>query len=99
LVVSSIQEASALRSRGFGNVHVIRPGIDQSQINVQPPKEPDTEFVLLAGSAPWTSIIQDKGFDLLLRAADSTSADKTHISLRLHYISNGRIGCNHWAGR
>ena len=67
LVVSSIQEASALRSRGFGNVHVIRPGIDQSQINVQPPKEPDTEFVLLAGSAPWTrSQFKTKGFDLLL---------------------------------
>jgi glycosyltransferase involved in cell wall biosynthesis len=68
LVVSSLYEADILRSRGFPHVHVIRPGIDLSQIHVAPPHEPDTEFVLLAGSAPWTRRQFDtKGFDLLLK--------------------------------
>ena len=68
LVVSSLREAEILRSRGFSRVHVIRPGIDHSQIHVTPPQEPDHEFVLLAGSAPWTRRQFDtKGFDLLLK--------------------------------
>jgi glycosyltransferase involved in cell wall biosynthesis len=68
LVVSSSHEADILRSRGFRNVHVVRPGIDRSQIQVPPPSKPDHEFVLLAGSAPWTRRqFETKGFDLLLK--------------------------------
>ena len=67
LVVSSSHEADILRSRGFPRVHVVRPGIDLSQVHVMPPQEPDSEFVLLAGSAPWTRRQFDtKGFNLLL---------------------------------
>ena len=68
LVVSSLHEAEILRSRGCLHVHVVRPGIDLSQIHVKPPQEPDPEFVLLAGSAPWTRRQFDtKGFNLLLK--------------------------------
>lgn len=68
LVVSSLQEADILRSRGFQSVHVVRPGIDRSQLQVVPPSKPDREFVLLAGSAPWTKRqFETKGFDLLLK--------------------------------
>ena len=68
LVVSSLYEADILRSRGFHHVHVVRPGIDLSQIQVTPPPELDSKFVLLAGSAPWTRRQFDtKGFDLLLK--------------------------------
>jgi glycosyltransferase involved in cell wall biosynthesis len=68
LVVSSIQEADILRSQGFRNVHVVRPGIDHSQIQITPPSKLDHEFVLLAGSAPWTRRqFETKGFDLLLK--------------------------------
>ncbi len=69
LVVSSPQEADILRCRGFSQVYVIRPGIDSSQIHVTPPQEPDLEFVLLVGSAPWTARqFETKGFNLLLEA-------------------------------
>lgn len=69
LVVSSLHEADILQSRGFLKVHVVRPGIDPSQIHVMPPRQPDPEFVLLAGSAPWIRRQFDtKGFDLLLKA-------------------------------
>lgn len=68
LVISSSHEADILRSRGFRNVHVVRPGIDHSQIRVVPPSEPGHEFVLLAGSAPWNRRqFETKGFDLLLK--------------------------------
>jgi glycosyltransferase involved in cell wall biosynthesis len=66
--VSSSYEADILRSRGILDVHVVRPGIDLSQIRVTPPLEPDSEFVLLAGSAPWIRRQFDtKGFNLLLK--------------------------------
>jgi glycosyltransferase involved in cell wall biosynthesis len=69
LVVSSLHEADILRSQGFLDVHVVRPGIDHSLVHVMPPKEPDSEFVLLAGSAPWIRRQFDtKGFNLLLEA-------------------------------
>jgi len=68
LVVSSSQEADILRSRGFHRVHVVRPGLDLSQIQVTPPQELNSEFVLLAGSAPWTRRqFETKGFALLLK--------------------------------
>lgn len=68
-VVSSAHEAEILHSRGFGRVHVIRPGIDLSKIQAMPPQKTDTEFVLLAGSAPWnTRQFETKGFELLLKA-------------------------------
>lgn len=67
-VVSSLREADILESRGYPCVHVIRPGIDHSQIHVAPPQEPAHEFVLLAGSAPWNKRQFDtKGFNLLLK--------------------------------
>lgn len=69
LVVSSPQEADLLQSKGFSDVHVIRPGINISQIRALPAKRPDPEFVLLAGSAPWTKgQFETKGFELLLKA-------------------------------
>lgn len=68
LVVSSPHEAEILRSRGFRSVHVVRPGIDHSQIQAVLPSKPDPEFVLLAGSAPWNRRqFETKGFDLLLK--------------------------------
>jgi glycosyltransferase involved in cell wall biosynthesis len=68
LVVSSLHEAEILRSRGILDVHVVRPGIDLSRIRVTPPPELDSEFVLLAGSAPWIRRQFDtKGFNLLLK--------------------------------
>lgn len=68
LVVSSLHEAEILQSRGIPDVHVVRPGIDLSQIRVTPPTELDSEFVLLAGSAPWTRRqFETKGFNLLLK--------------------------------
>jgi glycosyltransferase involved in cell wall biosynthesis len=71
LVVSSGREADTLRSRGFHNVHVIRPGIDHSQIHVAPPQEPVHEFVLLVGSSPWArSQFDTKGFNLLLKVLE-----------------------------
>lgn len=67
-VVSSSREADILHSRGYPCVHVIRPGIDLSQIHVALPQEPAPEFVLLAGSAPWNRRQFDtKGFNLLLK--------------------------------
>ena len=67
LVVSSDQEADILESRGMHDVHVIRPGINLSLIKSMPPPEQDSEFVILAGSAPWTrDQFEGKGFDLLL---------------------------------
>jgi glycosyltransferase involved in cell wall biosynthesis len=66
-VVSSSHEADVLRSKGFSNINVICPGIDDSQIRVTPPSKPIHEFVLLVGSAPWTKHqFVTKGFDLLL---------------------------------
>lgn len=68
LVVSSSHEADILRDRGFPQVRVVRPGIDLSKIQVTQPPELDFEFVLLAGSAPWThGQFGRKGFDLLLK--------------------------------
>jgi glycosyltransferase involved in cell wall biosynthesis len=69
LVVSSLHELDILWSRGFIHVHIVRPGIDLSQVRVKPPRELDSEFVLLAGSSPWTRRqFETKGFDLLLKA-------------------------------
>ncbi|MCX6677061.1 MAG: glycosyltransferase family 4 protein [Methanothrix sp.] len=69
LVVSSWHEAEILRARGFPKVHVVRPGIDLSRIQVTKPPQLDSEFVLLAGSAPWTrGQFDTKGFNLLLKA-------------------------------
>jgi glycosyltransferase involved in cell wall biosynthesis len=68
LVVSSLHEAEILQSQGFRSVHVVRPGIDLSRIQITPPQELDSGFVLLAGSAPWTwRQFETKGFDLLLK--------------------------------
>jgi glycosyltransferase involved in cell wall biosynthesis len=67
LVVSSDHEAEILDRRGYRDVHIIRPGIDLTRINPAPPQEPENDFVILAGSAPWTpDQFRTKGFDLLL---------------------------------
>lgn len=67
LVVSSEQEADTLRKEGFRDLHVIRPGIDLTRITPSSPPDTDREFVILAGSAPWTEAqFGTKGFDLLL---------------------------------
>jgi glycosyltransferase involved in cell wall biosynthesis len=77
LVVSSDHEANILRSRGVSRVHVIRPGINCSHIRAAPPQEPDTDFVLLAGSAPWDRRqFKTKGFDLMLNALKRLSQIK-----------------------
>ena len=69
LVVSSDHEAEILDRRGYPDVHIIRPGIDLTRINPAPPQEPENDFVILAGSAPWTpDQFRTKGFDLLLEA-------------------------------
>ena len=67
LVVSSDREAEILDRRGYRDVQIIRPGIDLTRINPSPPQEPENDFVILAGSAPWTpDQFRTKGFDLLL---------------------------------
>ena len=68
VVVSSNHERAYLYSRGFNNVKVIRPGIDLSEIQVSQIPENKAEFVILAGSSPWTkNQFGSKGFDLLLK--------------------------------
>ena len=67
IVVSSYYEGTYLRSHGLNDVTVIRPGIDLSRIRVCPDPEDIKEFVILAGSSPWTkSQLQSKGFTLFL---------------------------------
>ncbi len=69
LVVSSKQEADILRSMGYEQVRIIRPGINFSRIESTPYPGSDDEFVLLFGSAPWIkSQFASKGFDLVLEA-------------------------------
>jgi glycosyltransferase involved in cell wall biosynthesis len=68
VVVSSFHEVNLLRSHGYYRVNAIRPGIDLSGIHATPPVDAEPEFVLLAGSAPWTRRqFETKGFDLLLK--------------------------------
>jgi glycosyltransferase involved in cell wall biosynthesis len=51
---------------GVTSVHVFRAGVDLSRFHDTTPP-PLREFVLLAGSAPWTSgQFRTKGFDLIL---------------------------------
>jgi glycosyltransferase involved in cell wall biosynthesis len=68
IVVSSDHERAYLYSMGFNNVNVVRPGIDLSEIQVSQIPENKAEFVILAGSSPWTNNqFGSKGFDLLLQ--------------------------------
>jgi glycosyltransferase involved in cell wall biosynthesis len=69
VVVSSDHDAALIRTRGFRDINVIRPGIDLSKIMIEPAPEHRDEFVILAGSSPWIkSQFSSKGFDLLLKA-------------------------------
>ncbi len=84
LVVSSEQEEDILKNEGYRDVHVIRPGIDLTRITVTPPPATEKEFVILAGSAPWTEEqFVKKGFDLMLEL--------------LHLIPDLRLVCL-WRG-
>ncbi len=68
IVVASERSVRFLRKRGFGNVVLIPPGIDTDRLTQQPlPLQSD--FVLLAGSAPWVpEQFSSKGFDVLFAA-------------------------------
>ena len=69
IVVPSDTDRAALARRGVTRVHVIRPGIDVTRfVDSPPPAGPG--FVLLSGSAPWTTEqFQTKGVDALLEVA------------------------------
>jgi glycosyltransferase involved in cell wall biosynthesis len=69
IVVPSDADRDALARRGVTRVHVIRPGIDVARfVDSPPPAGPD--FVLLSGSAPWTTEqFRTKGVDVLLEVA------------------------------
>jgi glycosyltransferase involved in cell wall biosynthesis len=56
-----------LRQNGLDNAYLVPPGIDVEKFDCWPPP-PKTDFILLAGSAPWTKKqFHTKGFDALLR--------------------------------
>jgi len=69
IVVTNDHDAAWLKSHGFFNVAVIRPGIHTERFTCTIPSNSD-EFVLIAGSAPWTrEQFTTKGTETLLEAA------------------------------
>lgn len=67
IVVNSEKDAEQLKSKGCERFSVIKPGIDTSRISRGEFPCQGSDFVLLAGSAPWTpDHFRRKGFDLLL---------------------------------
>lgn len=69
IVVSNERDLCLLNSWGFENCRFIRPGTDLSRFG-HSPLPLRSEFVLLAGSAPWThGQFRQKGVDVLLGAA------------------------------
>jgi len=72
IVVPNAIDRELLERHGMANVKVLRPGIDLSRFYVTP-ASPTSEFVLLAGSSPWTrKQFRTKGVDALLRVAKET---------------------------
>jgi glycosyltransferase involved in cell wall biosynthesis len=67
-VVTNRRDASWLESRGFRNVTTIRPGITTAHFTCTVPPL-SREFVLVAGSSPWTKRqFVTKGIETLLQA-------------------------------
>lgn len=85
IVVQSERDLATLEERGLTNVCVIRPGIDLSRFRHTPlPARGD--FVLLAGSAPWTrEQFRSKGVEALLQVAQQVP------SLRLIFLWRGLL--------
>ncbi len=68
IVVASRRNSSILKEWGFHNVTVIPPGVDISRFSHQSVSR-QSQFVVLAGSAPWVSDqFVTKGFDALFAA-------------------------------
>ena len=85
IVVQSGRDLSVLKERGLTNVCMIRPGIDVSRFR-DTPLPPGRDFVLLAGSAPWTrEQFRSKGVDALLKVAREVP------SLRLIFLWRGLL--------
>ena len=69
IVVPGRSDLDALTRLGLENVHVVPPGIDVSRFIDTPPPS-GSEFILLAGSAPWArQQFVTKGIDALLALA------------------------------
>jgi glycosyltransferase involved in cell wall biosynthesis len=85
IVVQSERDLAILRKRGLTNACMIRPGIDVSRFH---PTRFSTQgdFVLLAGSAPWTrEQFRGKGVDVLLSVAQQMP------SLRVIFLWRGLL--------
>ncbi len=83
IVVPSVEDLERLKQRGLDNVHMFRPGIDVSRFEQTPPAT-GPEFVLMAGSAPWTrKQFRTKGVNGLLQVAQRMP------SLRLVFLWRG----------
>ena len=83
IVVPSVYDLERLKQRGLDNGHVVRPGIDVSRFTQAPPAA-GSEFVLVAGSAPWTrKQFRTKGVNALLQVA------RRMPSLRLVFLWRG----------
>jgi glycosyltransferase involved in cell wall biosynthesis len=83
IVVPSVEDRERLKQRGLDNVHMFRPGIDVSRFEQTPPAT-GPEFVLMAGSAPWTrKQFRTKGVNALLQVAQRMP------SLRLVFLWRG----------
>ena len=85
IVVQSERDLAILKQRGLTNACVIRPGIDVSRFR-HTRLSTQGNFVLLAGSAPWTrDQFRSKGVDALLRVAQQIP------SLRLIFLWRGLL--------
>ena len=83
IVVPSVDDLERLKQRGLDNGHLIRPGIDLSRFEQTPPAT-GPEFVLMAGSAPWTrKQFRTKGVNALLQVAQRMA------NLRLVFLWRG----------
>ncbi|MGH9459582.1 MAG: glycosyltransferase [Vicinamibacteria bacterium] len=85
IVVQSERDLAILKQRGLTNACVIHPGIDVSRFR-HTRLSTQGDFVLLAGSAPWTrEQFRSKGVDALLRVAQQIP------SLRLIFLWRGLL--------
>ena len=85
IVVQSRRDLEVLKQQGLTNVMMIRPGIDVPRFS-HTPLAAGPDFVLMAGSAPWTrEQFRTKGVDALLKVAQQEP------SLRLIFLWRGLL--------
>jgi glycosyltransferase involved in cell wall biosynthesis len=85
IAVPSHIDLDRLQQKGLENAHLVSPGIDLGRFDCGPPP-PIGDFVLLAGSAPWTKKqFHTKGLETLLRVTQRIP------KLRLVLLWRGRL--------